>query len=169
MLRTMGRNSQRRRSARATHAAHGMRPDLSEISRVRAQKHLRADIATWMENPSKGPGGTFLEGEHPSDPTMIMAILMAWLVGAREQITEDQARDTVLWVSDNLGIQHDDLLQVSGFIGHPDAPDLTLKQAVEHYGDPMAFVLSMVLLCGGLVATIGDADPNWLKQFDLTS
>ncbi|MFF8432516.1 hypothetical protein [Streptomyces bacillaris] len=98
-----------------------------------------------------------------------MAILMAWLVGAREQITEDQARDTVLWVSDNLGIQHDDLLQVAGFIGHPDAPNLTLNQAVESYENPMAFVLSMVLLSGGLVAVVGSADPDWLKQFDLTS
>ncbi|MFJ1711857.1 hypothetical protein [Streptomyces sp. NPDC088260] len=164
----MGRNSQRRRSARATRA-HNLTPDLSEISRVRTQKRLRADIATWMANPSKGPGGSFLEGEHPSDPTMVMAILMAWLVGAREQITEDQARDTVLWVSDNLGIQHDDLLQVAGFIGHPDAPNLTLNQAVEGYGDPMAFVLSMVLLSGGLVAAVGGADPDWLKQFDLVS
>ncbi|MFF8962306.1 hypothetical protein ACF1BK_06090 [Streptomyces globisporus] len=98
-----------------------------------------------------------------------MAILMAWLVGAREQITEDQARDTVLWVSDNLGIQHDDLLQVAGFIGHPDAPNLTVNQAVESYEDPMAFVLSMVLLSGGLVAAVGGADPDWLKQFDLVS
>lgn len=169
MLRAMGRNSQRRRGARATRKAHDLRPDLSEISRVRTQKRLRADIASWMENPSKGPGGSFLEGEQPSDPTMVCAILMAWLVGAREQITEDQARDTVHWVSDNLGIQHDDLLQVAGFIGHPDSPNLTLNQAVEHYGDPMAFVLSMVLLSGGLVATVGDTDPNWLKQFDLTS
>ncbi|MEU1324681.1 hypothetical protein [Streptomyces microflavus] len=72
-------------------------------------------------------------------------------------------------MSDNLGIQHDDLLQVAGFIGHPDAPDLTLNQAVEGYGDPMAFVLSMVLLSGGLVAAVGGADPDWLKQFDLAS
>ncbi len=48
-------------------------------------------------------------------------------------------------------------------------PNLTLNQAVERYGNPMAFVLSMVLLSGGLVATVGGADPDWLKQFDLTS
>lgn len=52
---------------------------------------------------------------------------------------------------------------------HPDAPDLTLNQAVEGYGNPMAFVLSTVLLSGGLVAAVGGADPDWLKQFDLTS
>ncbi|WP_432096413.1 hypothetical protein [Streptomyces sp. bgisy100] len=164
----MGRNSQRRR-ARATRTAHDVRPDLSEMSRVRAQKRLRADIATWMKDPSKGPGGSFIEGEHPSDPTMVWAILMAWLVGAREQITEAQARHAVQWVSDSLGIQHDDVLQAAGFIGHPDAPSLTLNEAVEHYGDPIAFTLYMVLLCGGLVATVGDADPDWLKQFDLAS
>ncbi|WP_223872254.1 hypothetical protein [Streptomyces sp. SP18CM02] len=165
----MGRNSQRRRSARAARTALDARPDLSEISRVRAQKLLRADIATWMQNPPKGPGGSFIEGERPSDPTMVWAILMAWLVGAKEQISEDQARDAVEWVSDSLGIQHDDLLQAAGFIGHPDAPSLTLNQAVDHYGDPIAFTLYMVLLCGGLVATVGDADPEWLKQFDLVS
>ncbi|MCX4508617.1 hypothetical protein [Streptomyces anulatus] len=27
----------------------------------------------------------------------------------------------------------------------------------------------MVLLSGGLVAAVGSADPDWLKQFDLTS
>ncbi|MCK8676480.1 hypothetical protein [Streptomyces lichenis] len=64
---------------------------------------------------------------------------------------------------------YDDLLQAAGFIGHPDAPDLALGEAVEHYGDPIAFTLYMVLLCGGLVATVGDADPDWLKQFDLVS
>ncbi|MET8518212.1 hypothetical protein [Streptomyces sp. NPDC005077] len=100
---------------------------------------------------------------------MVWAILMAWLVGAREQITEDQARDAVEWVSGSLEIQYEDLLQAAGFIGHPDAPSLTLNEAVEHYGDPIAFTLYMVLLCGGLVATVGNADPEWLKQFDLVS
>ncbi|MFF1418284.1 hypothetical protein [Streptomyces sp. NPDC058280] len=118
------------------------------------------------EGPSEGPGGSFIEGEHPSDPTMVYAILMAWLVGAREQITENQAQDAVQWVSDSLGIEHDDLLQAAGFIGYPDAPNLPLNEAVEHYGDRVAFTLNMVLLFGGMV---GDAEPNWLKQFDPAS
>ncbi|MEU7419711.1 hypothetical protein [Streptomyces antibioticus] len=166
----MGRNSQRRRSARAAKAERDVRPDLSEISRARTAKRLRADIATWMDNPSKGPGGSFIEGEHPSDPTAVWAILMGWLVSAREQITEEQARDAVRWVSDSLGIKHDDLVQAAGFIGHPDAPNVTLNEAIEHYGgDPINFTLYMVMLCGGLVATVGDADPDWLKQFDLSA
>ncbi|WP_431782062.1 hypothetical protein [Streptomyces chumphonensis] len=121
-----------------------------------------------MENPSEGPGATFIEGEHPSDPTAVWAILMHWLVAAREQISEQQAREAVEWVSDSLGIKHDDLVQAAGFIGHPDAANMTLGEAVEHYGgDPITFTLYMVMLCGGLVATVGDGDADWLKQFDL--
>ncbi|MFD3580477.1 hypothetical protein [Streptomyces sp. NPDC058644] len=166
----MGRNSQRRRSARAARVGRNVTPDLSEISCVRTAKRLRADIATWMQNPSQGPGASFIEGEHPSDPTAVWAILMGWLVAAREQITEEQARVAVRWVSDSLGIKHDDLLQAAGFIGHPDAPNVTLSEAVERYdGDPVNFTLYMVMLCGGLVATVGDADPDWLKQFDMTA
>ncbi|MFF5439619.1 hypothetical protein [Streptomyces achromogenes] len=61
--------------------------------------------------PVQGAGGVVHEGEHPSDPTAVWAILMGWLVAAREQITEKQARDAVRWVSDSLGIKHDDLVQ----------------------------------------------------------
>ncbi|OEV30476.1 hypothetical protein AN219_10620 [Streptomyces nanshensis] len=125
-----------------------------------------------MENPSKGPGGTFIEGDHPSDPTMVFGVLMGWLVAAREAITEEQACEAVDWVSDALGIAHEDLLYAAGLIGHPDAdPDVTLNQGVEHYGDDdngeMPFVLYMLLLSGGLVATVGGGDPEWLRQFDL--
>ncbi|MFJ2909556.1 hypothetical protein ACIO8F_09070 [Streptomyces sp. NPDC087228] len=166
----MGRNSQRRRSARAMRKIRATAPDLSEISRVRTAKRLRADIASWMENPSKGPSGSFIEGEHASDPAMVFTTLMFWLVAAREQITEDQAREAVEWVSGTLGIVHDDLVQAAGFIGHPDAPTITLNEGMEHYGDdPITFVLYMLLLCGGLVATVGDGDPDWLRQFDLAN
>lgn len=123
-----------------------------------------------MANPSKGPGGSFIEGEHASDPTMVFTTLMFWLVAAREQITEKQAREAVEWVSDTLGIAHDDLIQAAGFIGHPDAPNITLNEGMEHYGDnPITFVLYMLLLCGGLVATVGEGDPDWLRQFDLAN
>ncbi|MFJ4904480.1 hypothetical protein ACIQCR_02870 [Streptomyces sp. NPDC093249] len=40
---------------------------------------------------------------------------------------------------------------------------------MKHYGGPTPFVLSMVLLSDGTVATAGDGDPNWLKQFDPAS
>ncbi|WP_245225019.1 hypothetical protein [Streptomyces smyrnaeus] len=167
----MGRNSQRRRSTR-TGRKSVPEPDVSEISRARTAKRLRADIATWLENPSKGPGGSFIEGDHPSAPTAVFAVLMGWLVAAREAITEEQACEAVDWVHDSLGIAHDDLMYAAGLIGHPDAsPDVTLNEAVEHYGDNdgLTFVLYMLLLSGGLVATVGGGDPDWLRQFDLTA
>lgn len=163
----MGRKSRRRRDTHVARADRDVKPDLSEISRVRTARRLHADIATWMADPSQGPGSSFLEGEPPADPVAVWAILMGWLVGAREQITVEQAREAVRWVSDSLGVQHDDLVQAAGFIGHPDAPDVTLNEAIERYGsNPVTFTLYMVMLCGGLVATVGDGDPDWLKQFD---
>jgi len=165
----MGKNSQRRRSARQQSKQNVSRPDVSEFSRARTARRLRADIAAWLENPSKGPGGSFLEGENPSDPVAVWAVLMHWLVSAREQLSEQEARDAVDWVSNSLGIQRGDLLKAAGLIGHPDAEGgLTLNEAMEHYGDdPLHFSLYMLLLSGGLVATVGEGDPEWLRQFDL--
>lgn len=80
---------------------------------------------------------------------------MGRLVAAREQITEDQARDAVRWAPTAWA---------------SSAPDVTLNEAVErHGGDRLNFTLYMVMLCGGLVSTVGDADPKRLKQFDLTA
>jgi hypothetical protein len=165
----MGRNSQRRRAARTGPVSDTTRPDVSEISRVRAATYLRADIATWMKNPSDGPGGSFIEGRHPADPTVVFAVLMHWLVSARESISGQQARDAVAWLSDTLGISDEDLVFAAGLIGHPDAPSVTLNEGMERYGkdEPVTFVLYMLLLAGSLVATVGDGDPNWLRQFDL--
>jgi hypothetical protein len=64
---------------------------------------------------------------------------------------------------------HDDL-RAAGFIGRPDAPNVTLNEAIERYGaDPIKITPYMVMLCGGLVATVGDADPDRLEQFDLSA
>ncbi|WP_156723515.1 hypothetical protein [Streptomyces apocyni] len=121
-----------------------------------------------MENPSKGPGGSFLKGESAPDPVAVWGTLMGWLVAAREQITEEQARDAVQWISDTLDIQHGDLLYAASVIGHPGAPSVTVSEATEHYGEnPVTFVLYMLMLAGALVATVGNGDPEWLRQFDL--
>ncbi|MER5974446.1 hypothetical protein ABT112_32870 [Streptomyces sp. NPDC002055] len=40
---------------------------------------------------------------------------------------------------------------------------------MEHYGEPITRTLSMVLLCGGVVATVGDGRAGRLRQFDLVS
>jgi hypothetical protein len=59
---------------------------------------------------------------------------------------------------------HDDL-RAAGFIGRPEAPNVTLNEAIERYGaDPIKITPYMVMLCGGLVATVGDADPDRLEQ-----
>lgn len=122
-----------------------------------------------MDNPSGGPGGTFFEGDNPCDPLTVYAVLMHWLVAARKEITAGQARDSVAWVAEALGVDRHDLQYGAGLIGLPDSPDVTLNEAMQHYGDSMKFVLYMLLLSGGLVATVGNKDPEWLKQFELPS
>lgn len=86
---------------------HGRRPRPAPPP---SDRLLRADIATWMQNPSQGPRTSFIQSDHPSDPTADWAILTGWLVAAREQISQEQARDADSWICDSLGIKHKDLV-----------------------------------------------------------
>lgn len=101
------------------------------------------------------------------DPTAVAAVLMGWLVGSREQITPEQARGAVTWLSDTLNIDATDVTYAAGFIGHPDAPNVTFNDGLEYYGGTLEFTLYMMLLSGALVATVADGDPEWLRQFDM--
>lgn len=162
----MGRKAQRRHADRRSRDSY--QPDVSEVSRARAAKRLRADIATWLENPTAGPPSSFMEGERPVDPVAVSAVLLHWLVAAREKITPEQARQAVTWLSDTLGIVEDDVVYAGGLIGHPNAPNVTFNDGVEHYGGELPFLVYMLLLNGALVETVGDGNPEWLRQFDLT-
>lgn len=115
--------------------------------------------------PAKGPPHSVLDDD--LDPTAVAAVLMGWLAGSREQIRPEQARGAVTWLSDTLNIDATDATYAAGFIGHPDVPDVTFNEGVEHYGGMVEFALYMILLSGALVATVGDGDPGWLRQFDL--
>ncbi|MFB9925964.1 hypothetical protein ACFORO_12705 [Amycolatopsis halotolerans] len=90
--------------------------------------------------------------------------MTAWLVGSREHITPEQARDAVAWLSDTLGTQAADRIRTGGLIGHPDAPDVTFDEGVEHYSGASQFTLSIMLLNGALVSTLAMGDPEWLRQ-----
>lgn len=161
----MGRKAQRRRADRR----HGddNQPDVSKVSRARAARRLRADIANWMENPSAGPTSSFMDGDPSVDPVAVSAVLLHWLAGAREQITQETARQTVAWLSETLGIDEADIVYAAGIIGHPSAPsNVTFNDGVKHYGGLLQFTLYMLLLNGALVATAGQGNPEWFRQFD---
>jgi hypothetical protein len=69
---------------------------------------------------------------------------MAWLAGSREQITPEQARGAVTGLSDTLNIDVTDATYAVGFIGHPDALDVTFNDGVEHYyGGMTEFTLTV--------------------------
>ncbi|MET9293906.1 hypothetical protein [Streptomyces sp. NPDC003077] len=119
-----------------------------------------------MQNPYQGPESSFMEGEHLLPSHHGAGGLMHWLVSARKHVTKEQTRNAVTWVSDSLDIKQDHLLDTAGLIGHRDAPNVTLSEAVERSGgDPFSFALYVVMLCGDQVATI--CNPKWPKQFDL--
>jgi hypothetical protein len=155
---------QRWRTRKAKQARDNYQPDVSEVSIARVAKRLRAGISIWLEDPPKGPPHSVLDD---LDPTAEAAVLMGWLAGSREQITSEQARGAVTWLSDTLNIDATDVTYAAGFIGHPDAPDVTFNEGVEHYGGMLEFILCMILLSGALVATVAGGDPGWLRQFDL--
>jgi hypothetical protein len=73
----------------------------------------------------------------------------------------------VTWLSDTLGIDATDVRYAAALIGHPDAPNVTFNDGVEHCGGTLNSTLYMIMLSCALVATVADRDPEWLRQFDL--
>jgi hypothetical protein len=162
----MGRDARRRQARKKSRSDY--QPDVSEISRARVAKLLRADIAGWLKDPAAGPPGSFMAGDPAADPVAMSAVLLHWLVSAREHITPQQAREAVTWLSDTLGLVEGDVVYAAGLIGHPDAPDVSFNDGVDQFGGMVSFLLYLVLLSGALVATVADGDPEWLRQFDLS-
>lgn len=54
--------------------------------------------------------------------------------------------------------------RISGLIGYPLAPDLTVSQVHDELG-PVA-IAAMIWLAAGVTASAGGGDANWLRQFD---
>lgn len=95
--------------------------------------------------------------------TAVHACLLGWLVGARE--TGIAAESAVAWVKANLSEDAAAATErVSGLIGFPLAPDLTVSQVLDELG-PLA-IAAMIWLAAGVAASAGAGDANWLRQFD---
>jgi hypothetical protein len=95
----------------------------------------------------------------------LVAVLLGWLAGAREQLGSPAAAPVIAWVGEQLGPDvAGKAMILAGVLGHPLAPDLTVEEAFDRVGAGLVELL-LWLVCG-LVATAGDADVNWLVQFD---
>jgi hypothetical protein len=104
------------------------------------------------------------ESDEPGLATSLtLSTLMKWLVGARERgIDPVTALD---WVRTEIGAEPADASeQISGMIGHPDGPQLTVNEALDRLGE--AFLPAMLWLCAGVVAATAGGDAHWLRQFD---
>jgi hypothetical protein len=98
-----------------------------------------------------------------------VAVLLGWLVGAREHGGDSDLGDSDLgpaavdWVREHLGgDEAGQALTLAGALGHPLAPQVTMADAVERLGD--ALLPALVWLVAGLTATAGEGDPNRLGR-----
>lgn len=95
--------------------------------------------------------------------SLTFGTLMKWLAGARNLGVDPVA--ALDWVRTEVGEEPAEASeQISGMIGHPDGPDLTVNEALERLGE--AFLPAMLWLCAGVVATAAGGDAHWLRQFD---
>lgn len=93
----------------------------------------------------------------------VNACLLGWLVGAREAGIRSSA--AVAWANANLSEDAAAATErVSGLIGYTLIPDLTVSQVHDELG-PLA-IAAMIWLAGGVAASAGGGDANWLRQFD---
>ena len=96
----------------------------------------------------------------------LVAVLLGWLAGAREQLGSAVASPALTWVGENLGPDvAGKAMVLAGVLDHPLAPKITVEEAFDRVGDDLV-VLLLWLVCG-LVATAGGADADWLIQYDL--
>ncbi|MFI8941118.1 hypothetical protein [Streptomyces syringium] len=95
-----------------------------------------------------------------------VTVVFGWLVGAREAgLAPREAGRAVEWIRDAFGADAERaVLMLAGLIGHPDARDGTVDDAMDELGD--AFLPAALWLVAGVVATAGGGDTAWLRQFD---
>ncbi|MEU2850544.1 hypothetical protein AB0K71_06505 [Streptomyces syringium] len=95
-----------------------------------------------------------------------VTVVFGWLVGAREAgLAPREAGRAVEWIRDAFGADAERaVLVLAGLIGHPDARDGTVDDAMDELGD--AFLPAAIWLVAGVVATAGGGDTAWLRQFD---
>ncbi|MEW2575790.1 hypothetical protein [Streptomyces syringium] len=97
----------------------------------------------------------------------LLGVVFGWLVGAREAgLAPREAERAVEWIRDAFGADAERaVLILAGLIGHADARDGTVDDAMDELGD--AFLPAAIWLVAGVVATVGGGDTAWLRQFDL--
>lgn len=102
---------------------------------------------------------------------------LAWVAAASKLVDEQDLNDAVNWVAENLGgIEYagpaavvagaihggeeaEDIMRRLGKSGQPTVSDLSDVLGQD-------FGPAMLWLCAGLLATVGESDPEWLFQLD---
>ena len=92
-----------------------------------------------------------------------VGVLACWLVGPKEQGLDSSA--VMAWVGEHLPSQGgQDALVLSGMIGFAFGSDLTIGEAANRLGERL--IPAHTALAAGIVATVGNGNARWLRQYD---
>lgn len=167
---------------------HDLAPEL--ISE--AAESLERLVATVLRDHDPAPAEGFLDGivgvrsgEPATDPmsdpaadlaadlaadpaadytvSVLLGLIAGWLVSARDSGLDPAP--VLAWVSQHLGADAAiACYQVSGFVGHPRAPELTVSR--DRRWLRYELFPALIWLAAGVCATAGAGDAFWLRQFD---
>lgn len=134
---------------------------------------LEQVVAIIIRHHDAEPARRLIEADVPADTSedaafslndVMFAVLLGWLVGAREVLNAEQAITALDWVYDLDREAGEQTKVISGAIGHPAGPSLTIREAGDQLGAPLFSAL--IWLAAGVVATAAHGEARWLRQFD---
>ena len=96
-----------------------------------------------------------------------LMVLFGWLAGIREAHADAWLFARVHgWIGSELGAELAARSRLAGgLLGAAETRDVTLEKLLDELDDDALPVL--IWLAAGAVATYGDGDPAWLRQFDI--
>lgn len=138
-------------------AAHGLEVAVGRTLLEGGDEQPAIRLVDRLVSVLDGPDGEVLA-------TLMFGCLLGWLVGAKENGISSAA--AVNWVNTHLNEDAASAaVRISGLIGYPFAPVLTVDEMNEELG--IHAIAAMIWLAAGVVSTAGGSDANWLRQFDL--
>jgi hypothetical protein len=133
--------------------------------------HVESLVAqTLLNGGDQEPGeelGRNVMGGYINDitNTIMVATLMRWLTAARESGAVDPTA-SLTWVRESLDWPYNlQAESAAGIIGQPSTLAPEIPAEMHQFFGPM-FATVMIWLAAGIVATAGDGDAHWLRQFD---
>ena len=125
-----------------------------------AREYFDAVVESVRQGAAEGAD----DADLPLDVTLML--LTDWLRGIREAHPHvEPAPGALAWIGAELGAEAAQLARLAGrMLGAADPGGASMEALFEEQPDDV--VPALVWLVAGAVATLGEGDPEWLRQFD---